>query len=312
MKIKDFFNIEYGQHNLSSKKELENKKGKIPLISSKGKNNGIYGFYDINPEYKDVISVPRTGTICMAYYHDYSCSIDDNCLVLKPKNKMKIQELIFFVLLVRNEKYKYVYGRQVTPERLGGTEIPLFPKWIYDIKINLTELGKSVHKNILSLKNRRWKEFIYPEVFNLDKGYNNVAPKKEGNTPFISATRENNGVSFWCDIKELLKTFEGNCLTIVNDGNSMGETFYQPKSLIFGASHSINIVRLKDRELNPYIAMFLIPLIKKEKIKFHYGRKWRIERMRKSIIKLPINDKGNPDWEFMENYIKGLAYSKEV
>lgn len=58
--------------------------------------------------------------------------------------------------------------------------------------------------------------------------------------------------------------------------------------------------------MNPYIAMFLIAIIRKEKNRFNYGRKWRVKRMRKSIIKLPVNSKEEPDWEFMESYVKTL------
>lgn len=310
-KIKDLFNVEYGKDKGFSRDDLD-ENNLTPLISSRGTNNGIIGFVKSKPTYEEVINVPRTGTVCYAFYQGYKCCINDDNIVLIPKEKLKFNELMYLVLIIRKEAYKYSYGRKVTPERLGDTQIPNFPKWIYEMKISFDNLGNKIINKNISLNDRKWKEFNYPEVFDLDKGYNNVAPKKKGNTPFISATRENNGVSFWCDIKELTKTFKGNCLTIVNDGNSMGETFYQPKELIFGASHSINIVRLKDEELNLYIAMFLIPLIKKEKIKFHYGRKWRIERMRKSKIKLPIKDNENPDWKFMEDYIKSLNYSKEI
>jgi len=309
--IKDFFNLEYGKDKCFNKNSLD-PNSKIPLISSKGKNMGIFGYINAKPTYENVINVPRTGTICYACYQGNPCCINDDNIVLIPKEKLNLNELIYFVLLIRKETYRYSYGRKVTPKRLAEAEVPEIPKWIYKINISIHNLTGKMSNKPLNLNDRKWKLFDYPEVFILDKGYNNVSPKKEGNFPFISATRENNGVSFWCDKEELTKTFEGNCLIVVNDGASMGETFYQPEGMDFGASHSINIIRLKERVLNPYIAMFLIPLIKREKIKFHYGRKWRIERMAKSTIKLPINENNEPDWNFMENYIKGLSYSKEL
>ena len=311
-KIKDLFDVEYGKDKGFSKDSLD-PDAKIPLISSKGKNRGILGFVNATPSYQNVINVPRTGTICYAFYQGNQCCINDDNIVLLPKDKLTLNEMIYFSLLIRREVYRYNYGRKVTPERLKEMAIPeKLPEWISKIKISISNFKEKYKEHELNLKERKWKTFDYPDVFILDKGYNNNAPKKEGDFPFISATRENNGISFWCDKNELTKTFEGNCLTIVNDGNSMGETFYQPKGMSFGASHSINIIRLKDRELSPFIAMFLIPFIKKEKIKFHYGRKWRIERMRKSKIKLPINEDGEPDWDFMENYIKSLNYSKNL
>ena len=58
--------------------------------------------------------------------------------------------------------------------------------------------------------------------------------------------------------------------------------------------------------------MFLTTMIKQEKFRYAYGRKWGINRMETSRIKLPaiVNSKGNyePDWQYMESYIKSLPY----
>ena len=57
----------------------------------------------------------------------------------------------------------------------------------------------------------------------------------------------------------------------------------------------------------------LIKYVVKASAVFHIksvsGRKWRPARMPDSDIKLPVDSNGNPDWQFMENYIKSLPYS---
>jgi hypothetical protein len=58
--------------------------------------------------------------------------------------------------------------------------------------------------------------------------------------------------------------------------------------------------------------MFLIPLIQKEKYRFNYGRKWGLARMNESIIRLPAQADGEPDWGFMESFVKSLPYSKSI
>ena len=85
--------------------------------------------------------------------------------------------------------------------------------------------------------------------------------------------------------------------------------FYQNKP--FWASDDVNVLYPKFK-INPYIAMFLTTLIRKEKFRFNYGRKWHMERMNKTLIKLPCSSNGEPDWQFMEIYIKGLKYSKTI
>jgi DNA-binding XRE family transcriptional regulator len=59
-------------------------------------------------------------------------------------------------------------------------------------------------------------------------------------------------------------------------------------------------------------AIFLTTLIRKEKYRYSFGRKWGIERMNESLIKLPIDPNGKPDWLLMETYIKSLLYSSLI
>ena len=58
--------------------------------------------------------------------------------------------------------------------------------------------------------------------------------------------------------------------------------------------------------------MFLVTIIKANKYRFGYGRKWTLDKMKETIIKLPSNKDGNPDFAFMEEYIKSLPYSDKI
>jgi hypothetical protein len=37
-----------------------------------------------------------------------------------------------------------------------------------------------------------------------------------------------------------------------------------------------------------------------------------LSRMKESIIRLPVDINGQPDWQFMENYIKQLSFSSSI
>lgn len=50
----------------------------------------------------------------------------------------------------------------------------------------------------------------------------------------------------------------------------------------------------------------------KEKYKWSYGRKPKNNKVYDTIIKLPVDEKGEPDWVFMENYIKSLPYGDRI
>ncbi|KAB2946961.1 MAG: restriction endonuclease subunit S [Candidatus Methanoperedens sp.] len=151
-----------------------------------------------------------------------------------------------------------------------------------------------------------WKPFRYDELFYIQKGKRIInRDTQPGTTPCIRPIDSNNGVDRYIDIKP---NHSENTITVNYNGSSVAETFYQP--IPYFALDDVNILYPKNNfRLNMFIAMFLITLIRKEKYRFNYGRKWKLERMNESIIKLPVKENGEPDIEFMEKYIKSLMSS---
>lgn len=184
-----------------------------------------------------------------------------------------------------------------------------------------------ISPNKLQLNTKEWKWFRYDEVFEIKKGFYNKKPEENpnGEIPFIGATDSNNGITSFHDLNTIEgssktgeipnaplkeKLFSKNSITVSNNG-SVGYAFYQNKE--FTCTHDVNPLYLKNKIITPYIAMFLCTIIEMERFRWAYGRKWRPVRMPSSKIKLPAikNDKGDyePDWQWMEDYIKGLPYS---
>jgi hypothetical protein len=65
--------------------------------------------------------------------------------------------------------------------------------------------------------------------------------------------------------------------------------------------------------LNIYNGLFLTAVLNLSiKLKYSYGRGATKEKLSLLDIKLPINSKNQPDWEFMEDYIKSLPYSASL
>lgn len=176
-----------------------------------------------------------------------------------------------------------------------------------------------------------WKWFRYDEIFDIKHGFYNKKPddNPQGDIPFIGATDSNNGITSHSDLETIentTKTGDGsnaplsekifeNCIAVTNNG-SVGYAYYQEKP--FTCTHDVNPLYLKGHEMNRYIALFLCTLIEKERFRWAYGRKWRPVRMPSSVIKLPVTSEGNPDWQYMENFVKNTiipqlpAKAKEV
>lgn len=178
--------------------------------------------------------------------------------------------------------------------------------------------------NLTPLEDKQWKEFLFPEVFEIKGGFYNKKPiaEENGTIPFIGATDSNNGITQFNSeqrIDETSKTgdknnvsldkkiFKGNCIAVTNNG-SVGYAYYQRHP--FTCSHDVNPLYLRNRTLTPSLAYFLICIIEKQRVCFSYVHKWRPKRMKKSKILLPVNDKGVPDYEYMEQYSKNLMSKK--
>ena len=119
----------------------------------------------------------------------------------------------------------------------------------------------------------------------------------EGSTLFVAAVDDNNGIRQ--RINEPPR-FEGNCIT-VNYNGSVGEAFYQPQP--FCASDDVNVLYPKGWTLTCPIGLFLVTIIKANKYRFSYGRKWTLEKMRATNLALPSVTDGLPDWDFMNHYV---------
>ena len=66
--------------------------------------------------------------------------------------------------------------------------------------------------------------------------------------------------------------------------------------------------------LNVYVGMFIISIIDfNENFRWNYGRQCRVNDTKSIRVKLPAVEiapnKYEPDWQFMEDYIKSLPYS---
>lgn len=168
------------------------------------------------------------------------------------------------------------------------------------------------------IEHNNWKEFLFTEIFDIQKGFYNKKPPcfEEGNIPFIGASDSNNGITGFTNYGTIKanskigygknepidrKIFKGNAICVTNNG-SVGYAYYQVSD--FTCTHDVNPLYLLNHELNRYIAMFLIACIEKQRVCFAYARKWRPKRMVNSRIMLPATAEGTPDWQFMEAYMK--------
>jgi len=308
--LKQLFEIQNG--NGFALSNMEQDERGCNFISRSEKNNGISGRVKIIPDIKpfdsNQITVALSGSVLSSFYQTEPFYTAYHIKILKPKQELTPKEMLFYCLVIKSNKYRYSYGRQAN-RTLDEIQVPSpeeIPDWIQDIKIPQKPKKEPVISQSKDLWVEQWKWFDLNEVFDFKKGSRLTRQNIEkGETPFIGAIDSNNGYREFINKKPL---HQGNTIT-VNYNGSVAEAFYQPKP--FWASDDVNVLYPKF-ELNIFIGLFIVSLIKREKYRFGFGRKWHIDRMEKSKIKLPIDKSGKPDWQFMEEFTKSLPYSSNL
>jgi hypothetical protein len=141
-----------------------------------------------------------------------------------------------------------------------------------------------------------WKEFIIKELFSIKRGKRLKGnDHKVGNIAYYSATEYNNGLTDFIDNPLFI---EKNKIL----STTFGDLYYVSGD--FTASDEITI--LGNKRLNKYVGSFLSTILKNNKRKFAFGYKAFTKRTEKQIIILPSDKNGQPDWEFMEQYMKNI------
>lgn len=121
--VGDYFEIRYGQKALHSKEGLL--PGQSLVISSSGMDNGCYGFFDFDKVLAPpFVTVPSTGSIGIAHVQEWPCGVTDDCLLLSPKKDVPHAMLYVAAAAIRNERWRFSYGRKATPPRIADFPLP--------------------------------------------------------------------------------------------------------------------------------------------------------------------------------------------
>ena len=170
--------------------------------------------------------------------------------------------------------------------------------------LTLLQAAKDAEKK--KVDTREWKPFTIGELFDVEKGKRlTKAEMKPGNIRFIGSSASNNGCTAM--IGNDKNQHSENTITVCYNG-SVGETFYQSQPFV--ASDDVNVLYPKFA-MNQQIALFIAPLIKSASSRYDYIDKWKKETMKADKILLPVNQNGDPDWDYMEEYMKMVQEKTE-
>lgn len=166
-------------------------------------------------------------------------------------------------------------------------------------------------KKEIKLSDREWDDFKLVDLYEplQSKGDIKTSEIVEGDVPLVSAVKENNGIANYILFGDgIAEKFNGGCLT----ADMFGHVFYQPNDF-YSVSHGRVNILVPKYKTNIYIGMFLSVVLQYQfNIRNSYSRMLTKELLQKCIVRLPINENKEIDFEFMQEYIKSRPFSSNL
>ncbi|MHB8259830.1 MAG: restriction endonuclease subunit S [Bacteroidia bacterium] len=286
----------------------------INFVSRTESNNGVSAFVlktdEHKPNPKHTISVAGSGSVLSSFYQEEEYYSGRDLYYLSPINNLSKLEMLFYAYCLTKNKYKYNYGRQANKtlkDILVPAKIPKEFEKLNIEKLNTLNSKNAINTSIkLECKKWSWFELSDTRLFKITGSKTTPILELEeygkGLFPFVTTQATKNGIEDFFNFS----TEKGNVLTV--DSAVIGYCSYQP--LDFSASDHVEKL-MPSFEMNKYSALFIATIINREQYRYNYGRKASQTRLKIARIKLPSRN-NNPDFEFMENYIKSLPYSASL
>lgn len=258
--------------------------------------------------------------------------------------------LQFFVTIINYEQFRFCYGRNCTngldkltikiPTKNNKPDYEYMELFIKSLQIEVKDIpdyflnegynkacwyldninqndfeenyAESHTKNDIKLTDRKW------DYFELDKIVTSIKNGKSYNASdltlaaddeyisYVTRTDANNGVSMCVQRLDYDGLEKANAITI---GDTTATIFFQDHDFITGP----HIIVIRADWLNVYTATFIISLLNMEKYRYPvFGRAFTKDLIKQTKLYLPITEKGEPDFDFMEAYIKSLPFSARI
>lgn len=303
--------------------------GKTIIIAASGANEGFSCFSNDEPISKNAMTISFNGVgTGTAFVHNYLFNLNSDCGLVKPKENISLYALRFIAVSINQNKNKFNYGYKANESRILRQTVLLpisddgqpdyaymaeyaqqkretmLNKYLEYVEEHVAELE---HKDIPALDEKEWKPIFISSMFELVRGCeNNMAMLEDGYTPLISAKANNNGLKGF--VHNPKKIIAGQCITLNNDGDGgAGLAYYQPANMALD-SHVTALVPLFD--MSAFSMLFIAKCISGLHGFFGHGLSISNPRAKRLRIMLPIDDSGEPDYEYMEQYVKNMMLRK--
>ena len=158
-----------------------------------------------------------------------------------------------------------------------------------------------------------WKKFRIGDLFKIEpcKGKNQQLLNEGNDVPYIAASKENNGFNRMVSIEGHEDwVSKGNCLQFIHIGDAAAGHVNYIHTDFIGMSGKSSCAY--NDNLNEYNGLFIASIIVHTNAgKYSFKDSWTGTKVPDTIIKLPATPDGQPDWDYMESYMKTVIEESE-
>ena len=308
--------------------------GVFDVVGATSKNNGNVGF--LPKQYSDYLTSGNCicliktgqGSVGDAVYKQGAFVPSNNVCVIR-SSWLNRHNGMFIVAEINKQADRYSYGYIRNNSRIRKEQLMLptaddgQPDYVFMEQYIREREGNLKQKYIdfvnteftippTPLDKKKWKAFnlISDEMFYIDevKTFKSTAlVEKSGLLDIVGATSKNNGNVGFLPKQYADYLTKGNCICLIKTGQgSVGDALYKKGSFI----PSNNVCVIRSSWLNKYNGMFIVAEINKQADRYSYGYIRNNPRIRKEQLMLPTTDSGQPDYEYMEKYIKAIMFGR--
>lgn len=161
----------------------------------------------------------------------------------------------------------------------------------------------------MKLSDREWKPFPLGKLFIMERGKSKKDSVREGGYyPFVSAKNSNNGIRMF--VEKPQKLFPPNTISLNSNGDGgTGFGYYQSYHYTIDVNTTALIPK-NAKIANQFCELFITGCFGWLHNHFGNALPLSLKRAQKACIMLPVDDKDEPDYQFMEDYMKELMAAK--
>lgn len=317
-------------------REVIENEGGIPYVVRSKYNNGIKYRVEKPDEVVNPSNVISFGSENATFFYQQEEWVSGRDIYYIDTRNLSKYTCLFITACLQPIATKYSYNFGLFPDLLKEENIKLpissegQPDWSYmedymiriekDVKPSLNNFIKAKKSSYKRIDTSKWGIFVIEKLFDkIDlkikkEGFSKIfdvslEKNEEFSLPLINAKDGNNGIMYYGRPEDFES--EKMCLDIVKNGAiATGNVYAQPQrtSILWDAY----LIKPK-QAISEYSLLYLSRIVQTViKQKYSYDDKAIWAKVKLETIKLPVDEKGKPDWDYMEGYMKSIEKKMKV